>query len=204
MKVNEVFLSVQGEGPWTGKQCIFVRLAGCNLNCSWCDTKYAQYGLEVSVDSVIDTIELFGLLCRRVVVTGGEPTVQIIEMLELVNRLKEKGYTVAIETNGSCEFDPSVFDLVVVSPKSKEVLDHWYNASLVFTNVIIKWVIHPEVVEEQFEYLQDKQYHGVWLMPLGTSPLEVLEGMTVINEKIVEYGIDATVCNRLHVLLGCR
>ena len=99
LKVNEIFLSVQGEGACIGRPCAFVRLTGCNLRCHWCDTTYAyEEGEEYSVDTVLEEVRSFD--CSLVEVTGGEPLLQPA-VHELLGRLVEEGFEVLLETNGS-------------------------------------------------------------------------------------------------------
>ncbi|RCX20206.1 7-carboxy-7-deazaguanine synthase [Anaerobacterium chartisolvens] len=97
MKVNEIFLSIQGEGLSSGFPTVFVRFAGCNLRCRYCDTVYAYYeGEEMTCPEIFNIIQKYGY--KRVCLTGGEPLLQdgLDELLGLL-----KGYAVTIETNGS-------------------------------------------------------------------------------------------------------
>jgi 7-carboxy-7-deazaguanine synthase len=104
LKVNEIFLSIQGEGTRAGMPCMLIRLTGCNLRCSWCDTGYARdEGQWMSIDQVLARIE--PLACRLVAVTGGEPLLQPATP-ELLRRLCDTGYTVLLETNGSLDILP--------------------------------------------------------------------------------------------------
>jgi 7-carboxy-7-deazaguanine synthase len=106
MYITEIFKSIQGEGTRAGLPCIFVRLTGCNLRCTWCDTAYAFHGgQKVSVDEVMERVES---LSRRaygnagvslIELTGGEPLLQE-EVYPLAERLLAAGYTVMIETSG--------------------------------------------------------------------------------------------------------
>ena len=110
----EIFESLQGEGRNTGRPCVFVRFAGCNLKCPWCDTDVTKR-FSVSLDELL--AELAQYKARSVILTGGEPTIQQ-EMPELVAALKEKGYWVAVETNGTQDADWLGFvDYVACSPK---------------------------------------------------------------------------------------
>ncbi|HTS13052.1 MAG TPA: radical SAM protein [Candidatus Limnocylindrales bacterium] len=104
MVITEIFQSIQGEGTRAGLPCIFVRLTGCNLRCTWCDTAYAFYGGEkMPIDAVLARVrELAGEGERRiplVEITGGEPLLQP-ETPELAAKLLEQNYTVMIETSG--------------------------------------------------------------------------------------------------------
>ena len=103
LSVNEIFYSIQGESTFAGKPCVFVRLAGCDLRCSWCDTPYAFYeGRKMSVDDVIAGVEQYG--CDVVEITGGEPLLQK-EVYPLMQRLLDAGRTVMIETGGHLSAD---------------------------------------------------------------------------------------------------
>ena len=100
MVLIELYVSVQGESSFAGLPCIFVRLAGCNLRCSWCDSEYTFHGGEkFTVDQVEDKIVALAPV-RLVEVTGGEPMLQERELLPMMDRLLEKGYTLMIETSG--------------------------------------------------------------------------------------------------------
>ncbi len=75
MKINEIFYSLQGEGMWTGLPNIFVRTTGCNLRCSFCDTKYAyQDGKEMNIKEIVNHINKYN--CKYICITGGEPLIQ--------------------------------------------------------------------------------------------------------------------------------
>jgi 7-carboxy-7-deazaguanine synthase len=97
--VNEIFHSIQGESSHTGRPCVFVRLTGCNLRCTWCDTAYAFHeGQQMALDEVVDRVRAYG--CRLVEVTGGEPLLQS-DVVPLMERLVAVGYEVLLETGGS-------------------------------------------------------------------------------------------------------
>ena len=102
--INEIFYSIQGESTHSGRPCVFVRLTGCNLRCSWCDTAYAFHeGREQTVDEVVKEVGRFD--CRFVEVTGGEPLSQP-EAVSLMQELLRLGYEVALETGGSLPIEP--------------------------------------------------------------------------------------------------
>lgn len=113
-RINEIFYSLQGEGHWTGTPMVFVRFSLCNLKCPFCDTDFKDFQL-MSMESVLAEVARIGCGCRRIVFTGGEPSLQLDEAL--VRRCHELGYTVHIETNGTREL-PVGIDWVTVSPKS--------------------------------------------------------------------------------------
>jgi 7-carboxy-7-deazaguanine synthase len=104
LSVCEIFLSLQGEASRIGMPCAFVRLAGCNLRCQWCDTQYArQAGQDMTVKDVMARVSKFN--CRRVELTGGEPLCQPAA-LELMHTLCDAGWEVLLETNGSRDIGP--------------------------------------------------------------------------------------------------
>jgi 7-carboxy-7-deazaguanine synthase len=109
MKINEIFTSIQGETSFVGLPFTFVRLSGCNLRCSYCDTQYAyDEGAEYPLDEVMAEVKKRAV--SRVVITGGEPLLQD-ETDMLCSRLLDAGFTVLLETNGSIlikDIDPRV------------------------------------------------------------------------------------------------
>jgi len=103
LRVTEIFHSIQGESTHAGLPCVFVRLTGCNLRCSWCDTAYAFHGgRAMTRDEVIDRVRGYG--CPMVEITGGEPLLQP-EVLPLMEELVGLGFRVLLETGGSLPID---------------------------------------------------------------------------------------------------
>lgn len=101
LQVNEIFYSIQGESSYAGCPCIFIRLTGCNLRCSYCDTVFAyEEGAKKTISQILKEVQKFP--CNLVEVTGGEPLIQEETPL-LVERLLKKGYKVLLETNGSLD-----------------------------------------------------------------------------------------------------
>lgn len=103
LKLNELFHSIQGESSHAGLPCVFIRLSGCNLRCTYCDTQYAyDEGKLVEIPEILERVSGFG--CELVEITGGEPLVQE-GTPALVNALLAKSYTLLLETNGSIDID---------------------------------------------------------------------------------------------------
>jgi 7-carboxy-7-deazaguanine synthase len=114
MRITEIFFSIQGESTHAGKPCVFVRLTGCPLRCTWCDTAYAFHGgTERSLDSILGEVDQYG--CRLVEITGGEPLAQP-DVHALVSALANRGYTVLIETSGAIDITP-------VDPRATLIMD---------------------------------------------------------------------------------
>ena len=100
MYLIEIYKSVQGESSFAGRPCIFVRLAGCNLRCSWCDSEYTfTGGFKMTPDEVVAAVEKLAPV-RLVEFTGGEPMLQERELVPLMERLLASGYELMIETSG--------------------------------------------------------------------------------------------------------
>lgn len=114
--LHELFCSLQGEGRNTGRPCIFLRFAGCNLACPWCDTDHTPK-FRLKTEALLN--RLADLPERNIILTGGEPLIQP-GLLPLVRELKARNYWVAIETNGTREPEPELRDLldyIATSPK---------------------------------------------------------------------------------------
>ena len=144
MRITEIFHSIQGESSYVGQPCVFVRLTGCPLRCTWCDTDYAFYGgHEYSIGEVLAKVHTYG--CRLVEVTGGEPLAQS-ESLPLMTKLCDAGYTVLLETSGAIDIAP-------VDPRVRVILDvkcpgsgmtdrmHWPNLSALAAKDEAKFVL---------------------------------------------------------------
>jgi len=104
LTINEIFYSIQGESTFAGRPCVFVRLTGCDLRCTYCDTKYAFYeGKKRTFAEIIEEVEKYS--CRLVEITGGEPLLQK-RVHTLMHRLCDAGHTVLIETGGAHDIAP--------------------------------------------------------------------------------------------------
>ena len=117
MVINETFYSLQGEGFLAGVPSVFVRLAGCPLRCRWCDTKYAwdkKAGHDYSIDKIVETARQWP--CNFVVITGGEPMLNP-DLPELLQKLKDSGRHITIETAGIAFIPALPCDLMSISPK---------------------------------------------------------------------------------------
>ncbi|MGA8151299.1 MAG: radical SAM protein [Terriglobales bacterium] len=101
MQITEIFKSIQGESTYAGMPCVFVRLTGCNLRCSWCDSEYTfTGGHRMSLEEVIEEAEHLSPARGLVEITGGEPMLQEREVVPLMQHLLDQGFTVLIETSG--------------------------------------------------------------------------------------------------------
>ena len=146
MKIFEIFRSIQGESYLAGRPCTFVRTAGCNLNCTWCDTRYAADpadGEEMTVGEVMQKVTEFG--ADLVEVTGGEPLLQE-ESVELMRLLCDTGARVMLETNGTLDItpvDPRVIVVMDIKAPSSGHADtnRWANLEVIQDSDELKVVI---------------------------------------------------------------
>lgn len=116
MKINEIFYSIQGEGFHSGSAAVFVRFSGCNLKCPFCDTDFHEF-TEMSEEEVVDAVVKADINeCRFVVLTGGEPTMQLTDTF--IDLLHQKGFYIAVESNGAFK-DGNDFEIdwLTISPK---------------------------------------------------------------------------------------
>lgn len=144
LRVNEIFHSIQGEGTRAGLPCAFIRLTGCHLRCSWCDTPYAFYdGGWMTLDDILHQVAQFD--CPTVEVTGGEPLLQPA-VYPLMHRLADRHPTVMLETSGAVlmdRVDPRVVRIMDLKcPSSGEAhRNDWRNVDLLTPNDEVKFVV---------------------------------------------------------------
>lgn len=199
-KITEIFASIQGESSHAGLPFVFVRLSGCNLRCSYCDTSYAwEGGEEMSLPDIVAKVESFAL--SRVAVTGGEPLLQP-EAFDLVRALLDLGHAVLVETNGAVplgSLDPravKVMDVKCPSSGESERMA-WENFDALTERDEVKFVIADEA---DYAYAKDvigKYRPGREWQPLlspafGRMPPERLAGW------IVRDALDARFQLQLH------
>jgi 7-carboxy-7-deazaguanine synthase len=114
LRINEIFYSIQGEGSRSGKPCVFIRLTGCGLRCTYCDTEYAFYeGDDRSLENILSEVRSYE--CNLIELTGGEPLEQEA-VYPLMKTLCDEGYDVMIETGGH-------IDISRVDPRVKRIVD---------------------------------------------------------------------------------
>ncbi|MFZ4403715.1 MAG: radical SAM protein [Pseudobdellovibrionaceae bacterium] len=160
IKINEIFYSIQGESSYVGYPTVFVRTSGCNLRCTYCDTKYSYYeGQHFSLDQILSTIKSYD--CRHICITGGEPLLQK-NIHQLMQSLCDQNHLVSLETSGSksiTDIDPRVkIILDVKTPDSGEGKSFLFeNLSHLQDSTEFKFVICSE---KDFEWSEEfcRQY----------------------------------------------
>ena len=217
--VSEVFgPTIQGEGPSVGRPAAFVRLGGCNLDCSWCDTPYtwdwsrfraADELRRVSVDDIVAQVAAMSV--AMLVVSGGEPLLQQRALLPLLDAAAVYGWRVEIETNGTVAPDPDVSALVDqfnVSPKlgnsgiavQRRVVPDVLRALQADGRAVFKFVVcDTSDVAEVGELVDAHGLDPVYLMPEGVDAATVTARMRDLVGPAVAAGYRLT--PRLHILL---
>jgi 7-carboxy-7-deazaguanine synthase len=220
MHITEIFKSIQGEGTRAGLPCIFVRLTGCNLRCTWCDTAYAfQGGQKMTVEDVLERV---GALNRRpdgsplgtplVELTGGEPLLQK-EIYELAQHLLAAGYTVMVETSGERfvgDLPPEVVRIVDVKCPDSGESDTFDMRNLAELNSKdeVKFVISSRA---DYEFARDfarrhnleERVHAVLFSPVHPDPngkWQALEPRELV-EWMLEDGLGARLGLQLHKIV---
>ena len=205
MNINEIFYSIQGEGRAIGRPAIFIRTSGCNLNCVFCDTTYAQTRSRkfMTYEEIDNQIEKYN--CKYIVFTGGEPLIQnntphIAHLLWI----KDSDRVFGIETNGSIynRNVPGLFHDIVVSPKLDGMTKE-------YRGTLKKWGVHSDfkyVIRDENDIKQAKKISDVCnpnhsiLMPEGTTKNSQLN-IIWLCKKCKTLFPDAQVIPRLHILL---
>ena len=200
MKVCEMFRSIQGEGMTMGTVTYFIRLAGCNLSCRWCDTEYSRDGgNDVSIDDIIEYAKDY----RNVCVTGGEPLIQA-DVHELLIALLNGGKKIVLETNGSVDISdvPVSKDLVIsmdVKCPSSEMSDRMRisNIKNLKETDQLKFVIADGLdMEYAISFINGHDIRcNIIFSPVGGTDIEPLA------EEVIERGINVRVLPQLHKLI---
>lgn len=216
MHLIELYKSVQGESSFAGLPCIFVRFAGCNLRCAWCDSEYTfTGGKPFTEDEIVAQIEALAP-CRLIEFTGGEPMLQAKELLPLMQRLLAEGYTLMIETSGErplAEVPVAVHKIVDVKCPGAGAAANSFrmeNLDSLSKNDEVKFVISNR---EDYEFARDfirqnelnKRAGGVLLSPAfqkTPSPQRTADNMALDPRRLVEWmladGLDARLSLQIH------
>jgi len=202
MEICEIFHSLQGEGIDIGLPTIFVRTAGCNLRCEWCDTKYAwKGGEEIDIENIKDKLD--EIECYRVCITGGEPLLQE-DILELIDLLLPS-YEISIETNGSLDISEVVEKDLKVSmdykTPSSSMEDEMRedNLDLLREKDQLKFVIsNRKDYEFSADILEDFDNRCEVIFQTEES-----NDIREVAEAVLEDGLEVRVLPQLHKIIWC-
>lgn len=212
IRVNEIFHSIQGESTWAGRPCVFVRLTGCHLRCTYCDTEYAfREGERRAVDDVVADVLRHD--CDLVEVTGGEPLLQP-GVHALMTALCDRGRTVLIETSGASDIsacDPRVIRIMdLKTPGSGEAnRNDWANVERLVPHDEVKFVIADRA---DYEWARDviarydlaRRCREILMSPVFEQPrgIEItgMPGLPLrdLAEWVLADGLDVRVQTQLH------
>ncbi|WP_432047165.1 7-carboxy-7-deazaguanine synthase QueE [Streptomyces asiaticus] len=224
--VNEIFgPTIQGEGRSMGRRCAFLRLGGCNLSCTWCDTPYTwdwtgAGGSGVKYDprkelhqrpvrEVAEELLAFGV--ELIVISGGEPLSQQSRLVPLVELLTARGLEIEIETNGTHAADPALAASGVrfnVSPKlahsgdpvKRRIVPDALRSFAVTEGTTFKFVCrNADDLDEVAGLVEEFGLGSVWIMPMGQTGAEVSRHMAELADAVIARGWGLT--TRLHTLL---
>jgi 7-carboxy-7-deazaguanine synthase len=212
----ELYKSVQGESSFTGLPCIFVRLAGCNLRCAWCDSTYTfTGGSPFTEDEIVSQIEALAP-CKLVEFTGGEPMLQARELLPLMERLLASGYELMIETSGErplADVPKAVHKIVDVKcPGAGSAANSFRmeNLQALTRNDEVKFVLSDRADYDFarvfiLEHSLNEKVAGVLLSPAFVqtpSPQRTADNMALNPRLVVEWmmhdGLDARLSLQIH------
>jgi 7-carboxy-7-deazaguanine synthase len=203
LKIAEIFASVQGEGLRLGRPAVFVRLAGCNLRCPFCDTKYARRGgRAMTVEAVAATVARLGKSWPAgwICLTGGEPFTQPIG--PLVDRFHANGFRVQVETNGTI-FQDARLDWVTVSPKPPR-----YGVSPEFFGLAneVKLVVSKELTMASVRRVRASfpAYVAVFLQPESNKAGSRAKALRFLRRALSEELGDVRLGLQLHRVFGLR
>ncbi|HEY8348178.1 MAG TPA: radical SAM protein [Symbiobacteriaceae bacterium] len=209
MRISEIFLSIQGESSSIGLPTVFVRTAGCNLRCTYCDTPYAlttRESIPMTVDEVMAAVREKRV--KRVCLTGGEPLIQPRqEVQELLDKLAADGYEVSIETSGAVPIAPFrlhpgqrwVLDMKVPSSGQSHAM-HMESLDLLRPEDEVKFVVGTE---EDLQWSADliRRYRLEGRVRLLFSPVWGQMSPRRLAEWVLASGIDARVQIQLHKII---
>jgi organic radical activating enzyme len=190
MRLSEIFTSIQGEGAKTGTPALFIRLFGCNLNCPFCDTKYAK---DSSRSYTLSPSQLTKILhegdLQTIIWTGGEPMLQIREIDTVLHNTPE--LTHHLETNGTI-YDERItsFDWITVSPKRK------FDRRIPYDEL--------KLVDGFFDttLLDTEDRSKIWLQPCTTATDININTYKQVWERCIDLGVNFS--PRLHILMGMK
>lgn len=186
MRVNEIFYSLEGEGVRAGYLAVFVRFYGCNLQCSYCDTRYScdsQQYTDMSIADIVEEVKKFG--CKKITITGGEPLIQP-DIEALIKALCDNGFEVNIETNGSIDIatytlNPNVIITMDYKSISSEMNEFMLpnNLKQLRNNDVLKFVVGDvSDLNDMLSVLQNNQLRcQVFVSPVfgKIEPVEIVE-----------------------------
>jgi len=205
MKISEIFYSIQGESTYSGLPCVFVRTSGCNLNCAYCDTKYAQkHGKEMSIQTILNCINRFHHT-NLVEITGGEPLLQPA-IYQLLTSLNQDKFNILLETNGSMNLQnipDYVCKIIDVKAPSSGYEDSFLLDNLTYFNHEkdnLKFVLSSQ---EDYQWMKAfLRLHGLYGQYILVSTVAEQINPQKIAEQILADGLNVRFQLQIHKYIG--
>jgi len=173
-RIAEIFYSIQSEGYNSGMPAVFIRFYGCNLKCNFCDEKDKRIFKEYDIKDLI--IELKKYVCKNIILTGGEPSLQIDALL--LNNLKNEGYKIFIETNGSLKINEKYkrfIDWITVSPKFNIINQIDCNE--------VKIVYDGQSLNELEDILNKFNCRNIFLQPKSNNKKYIEQAISILRNR---------------------
>ena len=207
MKISEIFFSIQGESVYSGLTCLFVRVAGCNLKCNYCDTQFDEDAKEYSPKEIMDVVNTF-THTYLVEITGGEPLLYD-DVYELIDLLHHEGFKVLIETNGSIDMKDIpdyVCKIVDVKTPGSGYGDSFMVSNLPLINPVkdnLKFVLCDMT---DYEWMKDflVEHNVIGSHVLVSTVFTWSEGLNAVCTQILEDGLDVRFQLQMHRYIGLR
>lgn len=203
-KVIEIFRSVEGEGRWVGLPVVFIRLEGCNLRCSWCDTTYSYIGQNyqtIDLESIVEKVKQYKI--KRVCITGGEPF--FTENLDkLVFRLLEKDFQIFIETNGTLwneNFDNIDTSKVYITCSPKPPF-YFINKNILPYISEFKFVVDENLSIENILLYKDFIKNDTIVLQPESNKQEMIKKALEIQDKLLDHNIESRIIPQCHKILN--
>lgn len=197
--IVEIFYSLQGEGIFTGTPAVFIRFAGCNLGCSFCDTNVKKT-VDLSKEEILTKIRDLTKLCKLIILTGGEPNIH--DLVELCDYLHKFNYHLHLETNGEpTEYLKSnlpELDFITLSPKTLQVspiaLDYCDE---------VKLLVGPKGWENFIQTIDNILLPSIkrWVMPVADG-LKIIPSNTALAVKFCKHHPNFSLCLQTHKLIS--
>ncbi|MCG2909068.1 MAG: 7-carboxy-7-deazaguanine synthase QueE [Sulfolobaceae archaeon] len=201
-----MFTSIQGEGEVIGTPSNFIRLAGCHLRCIWCDTKYAWHKYEGKLMDLEDIIAVLDKDIKMTTITGGEPLLQ--DILPLVEKLKEIGERIVVETSGTIKPSEKLIKLVDVFSVSPKLSNSGYKINygdLSWATYFKFVVVKKEDIEEVVEFVKNHKIppEKVILQPDGRRS-DYINALRELSDFVMELKLPFRVLPQLHRIITYR
>lgn len=222
-RINEIFSSVQGEGIFLGEKQVFVRFAGCNLKCSYCDTAFENFR-EYEAQGLLSEIESYGKNFHSVSLTGGEPLLQKDFLKEVLLLLKRRGYRAYLETNGILpaalaevieNVDIVAMDIKLPSSSENRTNSYWQEHRDFIQiarekDLFIKAVISISTTEEDFVAMLDMlisvDYCGILVLQPNSldGPAKLNGKLAILKNLTAKYHIPVCIIPQVHKAIGMK